>query len=103
MENATTLGLQIGPVQANLHWRYLDGMKNANLIGTTGTGPGAPAVSYFDLDGVYTIRTGLEIRAGIINLLDKDPPVLPFMAAGTDLYTYDIVGRRFFVSLKAKF
>lgn len=99
----TTLGWQVGQLKTSLRWRYLDGMKNANLVGTTATGPGAPSVSYFDLDAIYTVRPGLELRAGIANLLDKEPPVLPFVSAGTDIYTYDIIGRRFFIALKAKF
>ncbi len=60
-------------------------------------------MSYFDLDSIWNVRQGLELHAGITNLADKKPPVLQYTSAGTDLSTYDIIGRRFFMSLKAKF
>ncbi|MGA0599264.1 TonB-dependent receptor domain-containing protein [Caulobacter sp. KR2-114] len=99
----TTLGWEIGPVRSNFRWRYMDGMKNFAFVGTTSTGPGAPAVSYFDLDVAWKVRHNLVLRAGMTNIFDKAPPVLPFMSAGTDLYTYDIIGRRVYMSLKANF
>jgi outer membrane receptor protein involved in Fe transport len=99
----TTLGWEVGPVRSSFRWRYLDGMKNFAFVGTTSSGPGAPAVSYFDLDVAWKVRPNLQLRAGMTNVFDKAPPVLPFMSAGTDLYTYDIIGRRMFVSLKANF
>jgi len=33
-------------------------------------------VKYFDLTGGYTIKaTGTQLRAGILNLADKTPPI----------------------------
>ena len=101
-KGVTSLGWQIGPVQSSLRWRYLDGMKNAAFVGTASTGPGAPATSYYDLDASWVVRPGLTIRAGVSNLFDKNPPSVPFMSAGTDPYTYDLIGRTVFISLKAK-
>ena len=99
----TTLSWNIEPVTASLRWRYIDGMKDYAFVGTSSTGPGAPAVNYFDLDGSWTVRPGLQLSAGIENLLDKQPPVLPWMSFGTDIYTYDIIGRRGFIKLSSKF
>ncbi len=46
--------------------------------------------------------TCLQLLAGITNPLDKAPPTLTWMSAGTDFYTYDILGRRGYVSLRLK-
>jgi outer membrane receptor protein involved in Fe transport len=102
----TSVSWQIGPVQSTIRWRYLDGMTNAADVGTGGTAHGVPAVSYFDLDGAWQVRRGLELRGGIINLADQNPPVLNDNVVGgyrTDPYTYDLVGRRFYVAIKSKF
>ncbi|MGA0599309.1 TonB-dependent receptor domain-containing protein [Caulobacter sp. KR2-114] len=105
-KGAATMSWQVGPVTSNLHWRYIDGMKNASNVGNTGTAHGVPSVSYFDLDAAWQVRHGLELQAGIVNLFDKDPPVLNNNIVGnyaTDPYTYDLLGRRFYVALKAHF
>ena len=102
----SSLGWQVGPVTSSLRWRYLDGMSNASNVGNTGTAPGVPSVSYFDLDVFWKVRPGLELRGGVANLADKKPPTLNPNVVGnyaTDPYTYDLVGRRFYIALKNKF
>lgn len=96
----------VGPVQTSLRWRYIGSMANAINVGTGGTAHGVPSVSYFDLDAAWEVRPGLQLRGGVVNLGDKRPPTLNDSIVGnaaTDLYTYDIVGRRFYVALKARF
>jgi outer membrane receptor protein involved in Fe transport len=102
----TTLGWDVWRVRTNLRWRYLDAMSNASNVGTTGTAKGVGEISYFDLDALWRVDDDLELRAGIVNLADKRPPTLNVSYIGlqaTDPYTYDLLGRRFFVALKAKF
>jgi outer membrane receptor protein involved in Fe transport len=102
----STASWAVGPVQAGLRWRYIGSMASAVNVGTGGTAHGVPAVSYFDLDLAWKVREGLELRGGVINLADKEPPTLNDSIIGnvhTDLSTYDIVGRRFYVALKARF
>jgi len=48
------------------------------------------------------------LRAGVNNLLDKDPPFLPGEVSGAagglnTFPTYDLLGREIFVALRAKF
>ena len=46
-----------------------------------------------------------ELRAGVANLGNRKPPVTVPVAIGTynyDLNTYDLVGRRLFVAIKAR-
>jgi len=102
----TTLGWQVWNVKSNLRWRYLDGMSNSNNVGTAGTAKGVGEMSYFDFDALWTVNEDLDLRVGIVNLADKKPPTLNLSYVGmlaTEPYTYDLVGRRFFVGLKARF
>jgi outer membrane receptor for ferrienterochelin and colicin len=102
----TTLGWDVWNVKANLRWRYLDGMRNASNVGTTGTAKGVGEISYFDFDALWKVNTAFDLRVGVVNLADKKPPTLNLSHIGllaTDAFTYDLVGRRFFVGLKARF
>lgn len=102
----TTLGWDVWNVKANLRWRYLDGMENANNVGTTGSAKGVGEMSYFDFDALWKVNKDLDLRVGVVNLADKKPPTLNLSYIGllaTDAFTYDLVGRRFFVGLKARF
>jgi iron complex outermembrane recepter protein len=68
-----------------------------------------PGYSYLDLTAVWHALSNLELRAGVTNLLDKDPPLVP----STDISgnsgpansypTYDYLGRQLFVAFTAKF
>jgi iron complex outermembrane recepter protein len=50
---------------------------------------------------------GIEIRAGINNVLDKDPPLVTSEitsgGANNTYETYDTLGRQLFVAFTAKF
>ena len=65
-----------------------------------------PSVSYLDLSAIWTIRHGLEVRAGVNNVLDKDPPLVSSLITGTgapNTYpTYDLLGRVLYVGATLK-
>jgi outer membrane receptor protein involved in Fe transport len=65
-----------------------------------------PSVMYFDLTLGYTIqKTNTKFQLGVQNLADKDPPILyqnNVINANTDVSTYDLLGRRFFVTVSQK-
>lgn len=97
----TTFGYSVGPVSAALHWRYISGMTD--LMGGTGSGyPGVPAYNYFDLDANWQVTHNIMLTAGVTNLTDKAPPRIAGAPLLTDAATYDVVGRTYFVGLKAK-
>lgn len=105
-KGSATAGWRVGPVQSALKWRYMGAMNNANNVGTGGVAAGVEAVSYFDLDVAWDVSETLQLRAGAVNLTDREPPVLNTSLIGlfrSDPYTYDMAGRRFYVSLKARF
>jgi iron complex outermembrane receptor protein len=56
------------------------------------------------------VHPGLELRAGIDNLFEKDPPPVDQGLAASNIDsgntfpgTYDVLGRTFFVGATAKF
>jgi outer membrane receptor protein involved in Fe transport len=72
-----------------------------------------PAYDYFDLSGNWQVREGVELRAGMNNIFDKEPPILasssttatpiPFGADNTFPGTYDPLGRNIFVGVTIKY
>ncbi len=63
--------------------------------------------SYLDLTAVYHATKGIELRAGVQNLFDKDPPIIPSgdpITQNLNIYpSYDLLGRQLFAGFKAKF
>lgn len=66
-----------------------------------------PSMSYVDLSAIWDALPWLSIRAGINNALDKDPPLVNSLIAGTgspNTYpTYDLLGRVVFMGFTAKY
>jgi outer membrane receptor protein involved in Fe transport len=65
-----------------------------------------PAFTYLDLTVGYTLPTNTRIQVGAVNLQDKQPPIFyqnNVLNANTDVSTYDLLGRRWFVGLTQKF
>jgi iron complex outermembrane recepter protein len=63
-----------------------------------------PAYNYLDFAVSYHVLKNVELRGGINNLFDKNPP-LAFggAASGTNTYTaYDQLGRQVFLAFTAK-
>lgn len=96
----TTLGYSVGPVSAALHWRYISAMTD--LMDGAGSGdPGVPAYNYFDVDAHWQVTHNIMLTAGITNLADKAPPRIAGAPLLTDAATYDVVGRTYFIGIKA--
>lgn len=105
-----SFGANVGPVTLNTNWRHLPEVRNVALVtNSASTALPTPAYDLFDLSGKWTINETFEVRGGIDNLLDSEPPrvgVIPSTtsAAGTtDGASYDILGRRFYIGLRANF
>jgi iron complex outermembrane recepter protein len=110
-----TLGLGWSGWNANalLTVRYVGGVDipTTNFDGTTNTFLGwhLGSVLYYDLTAGYTIKaTNTSLRAGMLNIADKTPPIAGINSFGagssvTDVTVYDTIGRRFFVGFTQKF
>lgn len=66
--------------------------------------------SYFDLSGDWTVRDGVDLRAGVENIFDTEPPVigtqqlpLPIGNGNTFPGVYDALGRTIFVAATVKY
>jgi len=68
-----------------------------------------PNYSYLDLAANWDVTGHLQLRAGVNNVFDKDPPFIPSADVSSstgplNTYpTYDIVGREVFLALRATF
>lgn len=63
-----------------------------------------PAIDYFDLNASWAINDTVSVRGGVNNVTDEQPnQYVPGVQANTDPSTYDVLGRRFYVGLTAKF
>jgi outer membrane receptor protein involved in Fe transport len=115
-ERAGTVGNTLGSNYS--HWKVLTSLRwNWNAFEVGGRwryvspvddffagGQAAPAYSYFDADASWKINDMFEIRAGVNNIGDKQPPLYTSqIEANTDPSTYDVLGRRYFVGLRARF
>jgi len=94
------LSYAVGGLGLNGVWRYVDSMHDINF-------PEYETSQYdsFDLYASYAIEDGplggIILSAGIENLTDEDTPIFPSWSnANTDASQYDVVGRRFFVSVR---
>jgi outer membrane receptor protein involved in Fe transport len=105
----TTLTYRNDTFSVNLRHRYLPSLDHSSIVrnpATTTQGPGDYHI--FDLSGRYSLTEVLELRAGIDNLFDRDPVITARSPTSSGTGTtnaeyYDVLGRRFYVGLKARF
>ncbi|SHH27537.1 TonB-dependent receptor [Ferrimonas marina] len=86
--------------------RYISGMDSFACIQdpTACYAPTTPSVVYHDLSGKYHLSESITLRAGINNLLDEEPPYYTGNTdSNTDPYTYDTLGRFFYVGTTLRF
>jgi outer membrane receptor protein involved in Fe transport len=102
-----------------LRWRFIGKVGNDNndpnplLAGATYgafdfANQTIPNISYFDLTATWHATKFLDVRAGVDNLFDRQPPVLtnPSLQGGgqaNTFATYDVLGRQMYIAFTAKF
>jgi len=87
-----------GPFSVGARWRRVGELTviNTDIV--------LPSIDYFDLNGSWSINDTVSLRAGVNNLTDEQPNVFtPGVQANTDPSTYDVLGRRYYVGLTARF
>jgi iron complex outermembrane receptor protein len=115
----TQFGYSIGTAQFNLDWRHLPQVNAASAVAPGNTVLPTKAYDIFDLNANVGLPHGLQLRAGIQNLFDTEPPTTGATSAVyvnglqqtvastgqgvTNPSFYDPLGRRFYVGLKAHF
>lgn len=87
-----------GPYSVGARWRRVGEITviNTDIV--------LPSIDYFDLNASWSVNDTVSLRAGVNNLTDEQPNVYsPGVQANTDPSTYDVLGRRYYVGLTAKF
>lgn len=87
-----------GPFSIGARWRRVGELTviNSDVV--------LPSIDYFDLNGSWSVNDTVSLRAGVNNLTDEQPNTfVPGVQANTDPSTYDVLGRRYYVGLTAKF
>ncbi|NIJ20329.1 outer membrane receptor protein involved in Fe transport [Sphingomonas naasensis] len=105
-----------GDASLSMAWRYLGGTElsslstNPFLAGTPSVvNAKIPAYSYFDLTAAISVTDQFQFRAGVNNLLDKDPPAIAagilsaFGNGNTYPGVYDPLGRTVFFGVSVNF
>lgn len=96
----------LGGLSVQLVSRWIDKMVHANTVtgGSPTTNTGTAATWYHDLSARYAVTPTITVRAGVSNLLDQQPRIYtPNIQANTDPSTFDVLGRRYFVGVNARF
>ncbi len=100
----TTLGYTNGGFGVAVHWRYIGSMVHSDVVvNAASTTAGVPAYSYFDLEAHYTLNARFTLGVGLNNVFDKGPPFISAASLTTDAALYDVIGRTWNVSVRAKF
>ena len=102
-------------IGASIRWRYFSGVDAVNEPGAVFYGGGNapdknfPAMSYFDLSFTARMQQRLNLRLGVNNIFDKDPPLAGDFVSqvtgngNTYPQVYDALGRYFFAGFTVDF
>jgi len=106
----TTLGYSFGSFDTGLTWLHLPSADPSQKVQSPTTRIlGVPSYDLFGVQAAWNVTSTLTVRAGVDNLLDKEPPVVganPGVnnAMGSTMPGYyDVLGRRYYVGVKAAF
>jgi len=100
----TTFGYRSDTVNLGLRWKYQSAMDDVSKINSpTNVAVGVPAYATWDLFGSIKFMKNYELRAGVTNLFNRGLPIVNSSQNLTDTAQYDIVGRSFYIGIKAKF
>ncbi len=103
MKANTTLTWSLDGKSLGGRWYYVGPMND--LVPTpTGGAHRLASYSRFDLFGGFALNDHWSLTAGVNNLFDKEPlATFGGLAGNTDSGTYDPLGRRYYLSVKARF
>ena len=94
-----------GPLMLRTQVRYIDELEPLPNIAAT-TRVVADGMTYVDFSARFRFNDSFEIYGGIDNAFDEQPPLLTSSWGGdanTDVTLYDVIGRRYFAGVRAKF
>ena len=101
----------------SLNWRYLAGAEIDDASSNPAIGdPNSmdkwiangsdktKAYNWFDLAASYSFKAGVRLTAGVNNIFDEEPPLMPGLADEMNMYaSFDPLGRYFFLGMQFDF
>lgn len=100
----TSLTYENGGFDATLMWRHLSAQVHSDLLANpASTTPSIAAYNYLDFNAKFEINERFTLGLGVTNLTDKTPPFISASPLTTDAATFDVIGRSYYASLRAKF
>ena len=109
LQTVTTLGWERNEWSANLLWRFQSGYvdENRNIPPSSPFFNRLHDYSVFDLSATWRALRGLTVRAGVLNVLDRDPPfsnqLILFQYRGYDGFFHNPRGRTYTLSASYQF
>lgn len=95
---------EVGDYSLAFRWEHVSASKDPSTVtNPASTTPGAKTYDVFGLTGRAKLFSRYELRAGINNLFDRNPPTEGGLRGFTNNGAYDVIGRTYFVGLKAAF
>ena len=86
--------------------RYISGMDSFSCLDDPSGcyAPTTPSMVYHDINAAYMMTEIVTLSGGVNNLFDKEAPYYTGNNdSNTDPYTYDVLGRYFYVNVNVKF
>jgi outer membrane receptor protein involved in Fe transport len=100
----TTFGYRGDTLGGGLRWRYQSSLEDVSKVLTpNNVQPGVPSYQLWDLFASWKFGQRFELRGGVNNLFDQDLPLVYSSQNLTDTALYDVIGRAFYVGVKASF
>lgn len=93
-----------GKASLGLRWRHLSSFKDVSSITNPATTvAGTPAYDYFDIIGRLRVTDKFELRGGVTNVGDRNPPAVGGISGQTNMGIYDVIRRSYYIGVKATF
>ncbi|MBX5459931.1 MAG: TonB-dependent receptor [Steroidobacteraceae bacterium] len=105
----TTLRYQSGTASIALNWRRLPAIRSQAYVTDPNTpNPGTESYSVYNLSAGWRVTPAISLTAGIDNLFDRDPNRVGISptnngAGSTAAGYYDVLGRRYYGSIRIDF
>ena len=71
----TTWEAPVDGLELAATWRYFSGTKNETVEENPEIDENLPTINYVDLSMFYEINDTIRLRAGVLNVLNEQPPV----------------------------
>ena len=99
-----TIDYDFGDFRVGTRIRYIHSMIDQTALTNPETAPpGVSSYTYVDLNAGWQISERINLRAGVINLFDKEPAIVRGTPGVTNPATYDAIGVRYYIGLKTSF